>query len=69
MIMFLYDFSSILYYPDQFFNIDNISSIIKKVVAVVFYAYTPFFLYKQSIFDLHLKNCLSFSKKLPQKIV
>ena len=30
---------------------------------------TPFLFYKQSIFDHHPKNCLSFSKKLPPKIV
>ena len=30
---------------------------------------TPFFSYKQSIFDPRPENCLSFSKKLPQKIV
>ena len=30
--------------------------------------YTPFF-YKQSIFDPRRKNCLSFSKKSPQKIL
>ena len=30
--------------------------------------YTPFF-YKQSIFDPRPENCLSFSKKSPQKIV
>ena len=24
--------------------------------------------YKQSIFDTHPENCLSFSKKLPQKL-
>ena len=29
---------------------------------------TPFF-YKQSIFDPRPENCLSFSKKSPQKIV
>ena len=29
---------------------------------------TPFF-YKQSIFDPRPENCLSFSKKPPQKIV
>ena len=29
---------------------------------------TPFF-YKQSIFDPHSENCLSFSKKSPPKIV
>ena len=28
-----------------------------------------FFFYKQSIFDPHPQNCLSFSKKSPQKIV
>ena len=27
------------------------------------------FFYKQSIFDPHPENCLSFSKKPPQKIV
>ena len=27
------------------------------------------FFYKQSIFDARPKNCLSFSKKSPQKIV
>ena len=27
------------------------------------------FFYKQSIFDRCPKNCLSFSKKLPQKVV
>ena len=26
---------------------------------------TPFFIYKQSIFDPSSENCLSFSKKLP----
>ena len=31
--------------------------------------YTPFFLYKQSIFDRRPENCLSFSKNSPQKIV
>ena len=30
---------------------------------------TPLFFYKQSIFDPRPENCLSFSKKLPQKIV
>ena len=30
--------------------------------------YIPFF-YKQSIFDPRPENCLSFSKKSPQKIV
>ena len=32
------------------------------------YMITPFF-YKQSIFDPHPENCLSFSKKSPPKIV
>ena len=31
--------------------------------------FTPFFFYKQFIFDPRPKNCLSFSKKSPQKIV
>ena len=30
---------------------------------------TPVFFYKQFIFDPRPKNCLSFPKKLPQKIV
>ena len=29
---------------------------------------TPFFYYKQSIFDPCCKNCLSFSKKLSEKL-
>ena len=39
---------------------------IKPSTAKV-YQYT--FFHKQSIFDPHPENCLSFSKKLPQKIV
>ena len=34
----------------------------------IFITYITFF-YKQSIFDPRTKYCLSFSKKLPQKIV
>ena len=30
--------------------------------------YTLFFFYKQSIFNPRPKNCLNFSKKLPQKL-
>ena len=33
----------------------------------VLFPTTPFF-YKQSIFDSHPKNCLSFSKKSPQNL-
>ena len=39
----------------------------KRIFITSFY-YT-FFFYKQSIFDPHPENCLSFSKKPPQKIV
>ena len=35
--------------------------------TLLYFQYT--FFYKQSIFDPPPKNCLSFSKKLPQKIV
>ena len=36
---------------------------------VSWFAVYTFFFYKQSIFDPRPQNCLSFSKKLPQKIV
>ena len=37
-------------------------------IILYFWWTTPFF-YKQSIFDPRFENCLTFSKKSPQKIV
>ena len=48
---------------DKFLNLES-----RSFENVSFSQYT-FFLNKQSIFDSRPKNCLSFSKKSPQKIV
>ena len=45
------------------FKIDKITS--KSHGRTTYYT----FFYKQSIFDPRLENCLSFSKKSPQRIV
>ena len=41
----------------------------KKMIVKVSQKMITSFFYKQSIFDPHPENCLSFFKKLPQKIV